>query len=87
MIDITIKLVSEESVKMFDKLAIKPLRILLGVTDDQRGFPHPLFSVFNISIELIIKLSHLQGSRLTACGKRQLVLDTLLQNVALLVLN
>ena len=59
MIDITIKLISEESVKMFDKLAINPLRIL----------PHP------------------EGSRLTACVKRQLVLDTLIQNVALLVLN
>ena len=34
MIDITIKLISEESVKMFDKLAINPLRILLP----SRGF-------------------------------------------------
>jgi hypothetical protein len=63
MIDVTIESVSEESVKMFDKLAMNPVKILWGVTDDQRGVLHPLFSVFNIFIESIIKLSHLEASR------------------------
>ncbi len=63
LIDVTIESVSEDSVKMFDKLAINPEKILWGVTGDQKVLPHPLFSLFNIFIESIIKLSHLESTR------------------------
>lgn len=70
MIDVTIESVSEESVKMFDKLAMNPVKILWGVTDDQRVVLHPLFSVINIFIESIIKLSHLEALRVDSlCQK------------------
>jgi hypothetical protein len=71
MIDVTIESVSEESVKMFDKLAINPEKILWGATGDQKVLPHPLFSLFNIFIESIIKLSRLEPSRDDSlCQKR-----------------
>ena len=87
MIDVTIESVSEESVKMFDNLAINPLRILLGVTDDQRGVPQSSIFCIYYNYRVDNRLSHLEASRLTPCVKRQLGLDTLLQQVALLVLN
>ena len=63
MIDDTIESISEESVKMLDKLAMNPVKILWGVTDAPKSCcPSPLFSVFNIFIESIIKLSHLEVS-------------------------
>ena len=64
MIDVTIESVSEESVKMLDKLAMNPVKILWGVTDAPKSCcPSTLFSVFNIFIESIKKLSHLEASR------------------------
>ena len=64
MVDDTIESISEESVKMLDKLAMNPVKILWGVTDAPKSCcPSTLFSVFNIFIESIIKLSHLEASR------------------------
>ena len=63
MIDDTIESISEESVKLLDKLAMNPVKILWDVTDAPKSCcPSPLFSVFNIFIESIIKLSHLDVS-------------------------
>jgi len=63
MIDDTIESISDESVKMLDKLVTNPVKILWGVTDAPKSCcPSSLFSVFNIFIESIIKLSHLEAS-------------------------
>jgi len=57
MIADTIESISEESVKMLDKLAMIPVKILWGVTDaPKKLLSITLFSVFNTFIEPILKL-------------------------------
>ena len=46
MIDDTIESISDESVKMLDKLAMNPVKILLGVTDDPKSCcPSSIFCI------------------------------------------
>ena len=62
MIDDTIESISEEFVRMLDSWQWTQQK-LWGVTDAPKSCcPSPLFSVFNIFIESIIKLSHLEAS-------------------------
>jgi hypothetical protein len=78
MIDITIESVSEESVKKFDKLAMNPVEILWGVPTIKEVFPilYFLYFIYLSSRSYNSPISRHQG--VTACVKRQLVLETLL---------